>query len=121
MLNKKNIVLLAVVVLVVIGVAFWSNKMNKNKGDTYSVVYLSTGEVYVGELSTFPVMELKNGYVLGTAPDPADPQKSNFQLNPLTEALWAPKHLYLNKKHVVFYGPILPTSKIGETLAAQKK
>lgn len=118
-MSNKNIVLAVVVVLIVVGVAFWSKKMNKSDS-AYSVVYLSTGEVYVGKLSTFPRMELKNGYVLGTAPDATDPQKSNFQLNPLTEALWAPEHLYLNKEHVVFYGPILPSSKIGETLAAQK-
>lgn len=118
-MSKKNIVLLVVAALVLGGVALWSKKMRNEA--VYSVVYLSTGEVYVGKLSTFPRMELKNGYVLGTAPDPADPKKSNFQLNPLNEALWAPERLYLNKKHVVFYGPILPTSQIADTLAKQVK
>ncbi|TSC78085.1 MAG: Uncharacterized protein G01um101424_219 [Parcubacteria group bacterium Gr01-1014_24] len=117
-MSKKNIALIVIVVLVVVGVALWSKY--RDTGNSISVVYLSTGEVYIGKLSTFPMMELKNGYILATAPDATDPKKSNFQLNPLTEALWAPKHLYLNRKHVVFYGPILPNSKIAEALAAKK-
>src|SRR3989344_527822 len=117
-MSKNNIILLAVVVVLVVVVGYFKGFSRVTSGT--SVVYLSTGEVYVGNLSLFPVMELKNGYILATVPDPADPKKTNFQLNPLTEALWAPKHLYLNKKQVVFYGPILPNSKIAEALAAQK-
>lgn len=116
-MNQKKLKIagvILVIVLLAIVLYFTSN----NKGN--SVVYLSTGEVYIGELSTFPVMELKNGYILTTVQDPTDPKKSNFQLNPLTEALWSPKNLYINKKHVVFYGPILENSKIGETLANKK-
>ena len=117
-MNKNNIVLL-VVVVVLVAVAVYFKGFSRVTSGT-SVVYLSTGEVYVGNLSLFPVMELKNGYILVTVPDPADPKKTNFQLNPLTEALWAPKNLYLNKKQVVFYGPILENSKIAEALAAKK-
>ena len=116
--NKVKIILAVLVVLLIAGVLYKKGLGRAN--NELSVVYLSTGEVYVGQLSLFPVMELKNGYILATAPDPVDPKKNNFQLNPLTEALWAPKHLYLNKKHIVFYGPILSNSKIAEALAAKK-
>lgn len=118
-MSKKNIVLVVVVVLVVVGLAFTINKNNQKS--IYSVVYLSTGDVYVGELSMLPRMELKNGYILATAPDPADPEKSNFQLNPISEALWAPQSIHLIKDNVVFYGSLLSTSKIAETLAGQTK
>ena len=84
---------------------------------SYSVVYLTTGEIYVGKLSTFPSFELKDSYILQVTKDTVDPSKNNFQLQPINEALWAPKSLYLTRKNVVFYGPILPTSKIAQALA----
>ena len=61
-MSKNNIVLVVVVVLVIVGVAFWGNKMKGDNG--YSVVYLQTGEVYVGKLATFPDLQLTEGYKL---------------------------------------------------------
>ncbi len=119
-MNKKNVMLIVLAVLVVAGVGFWI-KVNKTDPKSYYVVYLTTGEVYVGKLATFPAWELKDSYILATAKDSTDPNKSNFQLNPISEALWAPEYMRLNRKNVVFYGPILPTSKIGEALAAKTK
>ena len=119
-MSKNNIVLLVVVVLVVVGVALWVNKTKRGSNE-YSVVYLTTGEVYVGKLTTFPDLELKDAYILQLNKDATDPLKSNFQLQPISEALWAPKSLYLTRKNVVFYGPLLATSKIAETIAAQGK
>ncbi|MFA5791916.1 MAG: hypothetical protein WC884_02675 [Candidatus Paceibacterota bacterium] len=119
MLSKKNIVLTVVAVLIVLGVGFWAKKANND--NVYSVVYLTTGEVYVGKLTTFPTMKLSNGYILATTKDATDPTKSNFQLQPISEALWAPQYLNINQKNVIFYGPLLSTSKIAETLKAQVK
>ena len=115
-INKNTIkgVVLAGVLVLLVGFAYCASPLNKNKG--YSVVYLSTGEIYVGKLSTFPGMQLDSGYILGTAKDATDPSKSTFQLNPLAEALWAPKHLHLNREQVVFTGLIEVGSKIGDAL-----
>ncbi len=118
-MSKKNIVIAVVAVLVVLGVAFLINRKNKETG--YSVVYLTTGEVYVGKLTTFPDLQLKNGYILQVTKDATDPTKNNFQLQSIDQALWAPKTLHLMKDNVVFYGPILPTSKIAQTLAEKVK
>ncbi len=119
MLNRKNVVVIAIVVLVIVGVGFWFQKVNKDNG--YSVVYLTTGEVYVGKLTTFPDFQLKNGYILQVTKDEKDPTKANFQLQPVDQALWAPEVLHINQKNVVFYGPILSTSKIAQTLAGKGK
>ena len=117
-MNKKNLVLLVVVVLVVVGVAL---KINKSKEETgYSVVYLTTGEAYVGFLTTFPDFQLKGSYILQVTKNATDPEKNDFQLNPINEALWAPEVLHINRKHIVFYGPLMANSKIAETLAAKK-
>ena len=87
---------------------------------TYSVVYLSTGEIYVGHLSSFPRLELRGSYLLHTTKDPVDPSKSNFQISPLSDALWAPQTLYLNREHIIFLGPLSDTSKVAEALHNKK-
>lgn len=116
---KKNILVVIVLVLVLGGVGFWVKKTKMN--NDYSVVYMTTGEVYVGKLSVFPDFELKDGYILQVVKDPSDQAKNTFQLQPIKEALWAPKVMHIIKDNVVFYGPLLPDSKIAETLAAQVK
>ena len=119
-MTKNNIITIIVIVLLVFGAVLYSRGYGR-ESDAYSVVYLSTGEVYVGQLSMSPRMELKGGYILAMTQDPTDPKKTNFKLNPLSEALGAPEHLYLNKDNVVFYGPMLANSKIAEALAGQAK
>ena len=118
-MHRKNMWVGLIVVLILVGAALIFVKQ-KADAKEYSVVYLSTGEVYIGHLTAFPDMELNGGYILITVKDTTDPTKSSFQLNPLSEALWAPKVLHLNRKNVVFYGPILPSSKIAQVLAAKK-
>ena len=118
-MNKRNIVIGVVLFLIVLGVTFLVYKTNKNKG--YSIVYLSTGEVYIGKLTTFPDLQLKDAYILQIAKDEKDPTKNNFQLNPIKDALWAPQILHLVKDNVVFYGPLLSDSVIAKKLAEQVK
>lgn len=118
MINQKNVVSI-VLLLVVVGLGFWMYKVNKNKD--YSVVYLTTGEVYIGKLTTFPDFQLRDSYILEIVKDPADPEKSNFQLSPIDEALWATQTLHLIKKNVVFYASVMPGSKIGQALIEQGK
>lgn len=118
-MNKKNIAIVVVLVLVVLAAGIL--KYKTTRVDTYSVVYLATGEVYVGKLTTVGGMKLSNSYILQVTKDATDATKTNFQLNPINEALWAPQYLNINEKNVIFYGPLSPTSKIAETLTAQKK
>lgn len=116
---NKNKILVGVVIILILAIGCFAFFAKKNDG--YSVVYLTTGEVYVGKLCTFPRLTLTDSYILQISKDTTDPTKNNFQLNPIKEALWAPKKLYLNRDQVVFYGPLLPNSKIAQTLTAQGK
>lgn len=111
---------MVVFALVILSLGFWQYKKN-NKANIYSVVYLKTGEVYVGKLTRFPDLQLKDSYILQVIKDTTDPDKSNFQLQPIGEVIWAPQKLHLIKDNVVFYGPLMSNSKIAETIAAQKK
>ena len=111
--NKMKTLIVGLVLLLIIAISFAFFGM-RNKG--YSVVYLSSGEVYVGKLSTFPHFTLTGGYLIQATIDPADQTKKTFQLNPISDAIWATKYLYLNRSQVVFHGPLEESSKIGETL-----
>jgi hypothetical protein len=119
MISRRNIGVIVVVVLVVLGVVFYFNK--KSEQNSYSVVYLTTGEVYVGKLSTFPDFQLKDAYILQVTKDASDSTKTNFQLNPVKEAIWAPQSMHFIKDNVVFYGPLMSNSKIAQTLVEQGK
>jgi len=119
-ISRKNIVIAVIVILVAVAVVLGVFKMNKEKED-YSIVYFSTGEVYIGKLTTFPDLRLKDGYILQVTQDPEDETKNNFQLQPISDALWAPKSLRLVKDNVIFYGPLMSDSVIAETLAEQIK
>lgn len=116
--NKLLVVLIIILAIALIVVLFGGKIINKE--DNYSVVYLTTGEVYVGKLS-LPSFTLTDGYIFQITKDTTDPDKNNFQLNPIKDALWAPKSLHLIKDNIVFYGPLLANSKIAETLAQQAK
>ena len=115
--NMNNTLKIVFAVVVVVAVLIVAGFVYVNKRDKEnSVVYLSTGEVYVGKLSHFPRLVLDDSYLLQVVKDTTDPNKYNFQLNPIKEALWSPKHLYLNRDLVIFYGPLEEGSKIAETL-----
>ena len=118
-MSKNQIIKLVVVVLIVVGLGFWAYKVSENVG--YSVVYFATGEVYVGKLTTFPDLKLTDSYILQVTQDAADKTKSNFQLQPIKDALWAPKSIHIVKDNVVFYGSLLSESIIAKKLAEQIK
>lgn len=119
MFKKRNLIgVTTLIVVIALAVVFYVFYVGKANG--YSVVYLSTGEVYIGKLS-LPSWELKEAYLFQVGKDPANPEKSNFQLNPIKDALWAPKSMHLVKEHVVFFGPLENESQIAKTLATQGK
>lgn len=117
--TKRNIVIAVVVVLVLVVVGFFVYKAKMSEG--YSIVYLTTGEVYIGKLTTFPDLKLKDTYILQITKDTEDATKNNFQLQPVSDALWAPEYINLTQKNVIFYGPLLETSQIAQTLAEKQQ
>ena len=121
--NKFKIVsvVLIVILLAVIVYFIGFNQQNKDVSANYSVVYLSTGEVYIGKLATFPNLTLSDGFVLQTMKDPTDPTKSTFGLNPFKNTFWGAEKLHLNREQVVFYGIVGKDSQIGKALAEQGK
>lgn len=119
MTSKRNIAVVVVLVLAVVAVGLLIYRDYKD--NRYSVIYMTTGEVYIGKLRTFPDFELTDAYLYQVTKDADDSTKSNFQLIPIKDALWAPKSMHLVKNNVAFYGQLLPTSKIAETIAVKGK
>ena len=127
MSNKTKITLL-VLALVVVGGSIFIAALSVSKPDAlrdafnsafskpYSVVYLTTGEIYVGHLSTFPKLVLTDSYILQVATDSKDPAKKTFQLAPLKESLWSPERIYLNNDQVIFTAPVSADSQVAKTL-----
>lgn len=118
-IDRKKIIIIAALVIIIVlagAVKFYILPKMQAASSSYSVVYLTTGEVYIGHLKTWPKMELNDAYLLQTVKDKTDASKSNIQLTPLKDALWAPKNLFLNEKNVIFYGPIEEASKAAEAI-----
>ena len=112
-LMKKTV--LIVVVVLGLGAGGYALK-SQNQPEGFSVVYLQTGELYVGKLTLFPKMKLDTTYAVARMQDPKDAAKNTFQLNPLNEMVWAPQTLYLNRDNVVFYGPLDENSNAAKGL-----
>jgi len=119
--KKKVLIAVGLIIAVALGAGLAVYLPKLKAQSSYSVVYLATGEVYIGKLSVFPRLTLTDAYLLQIVKDKDDATKSNFQLTPLKDALWSPTKLYLNSKQVVFYGPVSESSKVAETLRGANK
>ncbi len=117
--ENKSLLIALIVVIVVVGFAV-INYSPQSAKDAYSAVYLRTGEVYVGKLSFFPNMQLKDAFLIENVRDPKDSTKTNLQLTPLKNSVWAPPVIYLNSDQVVFYGPVGEESNVAKALKAAK-
>lgn len=128
MLNRKMtwISILAGIILIILIVIGWKwNKSNQEARD-YSIVYLTSGEIYIGHFYTFPTALLKDAYILqnvnAKSADPKSKEKdiSNVQLFPLSNAVWAPTELYLNWKNIIYYGPLDSNSVAAQGIRNKK-
>ena len=117
-IKRNTLIGSVVIVLIFVLVLFFYFKADKEKD--YSVIYLNTGEVYIGKLNVLSDFALIDPYLFQVVKDPADPTKNTFQLQPINEALWAPESIHLVKDNIIFYGPLSETSEIAKALASKK-
>ena len=110
-MTHKNILIAAAVIIVIALLVFAAFSVQRSQG-ALSVVYMATGEVYIGELATFPRFVIRNGYQFQTGVDPQDPSKTTSQLIPISDAVWAPKELHINRNQVIFHGPLTESSQL---------
>jgi len=118
--NKIKIITVIIILVVVLLLGLFGKKLGIFENN-YSIIHLTTGEVYIGKLTLFPGLKLKDAYILQVTKDVMDSTKNNFQLQPIKDALWAPESLHLVKENIVFYGPLMSESVIAKKLAEQEK
>ena len=107
--NYKGYIIIAVIaILVAVGIY-----LSVHVPQHYSGVYLRTGENYIGKISYFPKMIMRDAYYLQPAPvnDPTEPtgvgpSETIGRLIPISSATWSPNKLFFNKDHVVFIGRV---------------
>ncbi len=124
MSKKIKFIILALALVVVVGGSITIAALSVYKPDAvkglfnkpYTVVYLTSGEIYIGRLSTFPRLILDDSYILQMAPNEEDPGQTGFQLMPLSNTLWAPQRIYLNRDHIIFTAPVRDDSQVAQTL-----
>ncbi len=95
--------------------------LNRSDDKAYSMVYLISGQAYIGKLSFFPKMQLQDAYLFELVQNAEDSSKTDFRLSPLSDSVWSPKTVYLIRENVAFYAPIEATSKIAEALKQEGK
>ncbi len=110
MKNSLNKILLAVVIVllvVLIGVVGWKYFGEKPE---YYAVYLRTGDLYFGELSTFPSFSLKHVYMLQVN---AQNQQNPVSIQKFTNVFWGPEdYINLNEDEVVWYTRLASDSQL---------
>lgn len=118
--QRKLVISLAVLLCVALfGVSGYFFSVKKQAGTlpgTLSVIYLSSGEIYVGNFTWGKRPQLDNGYLLMKVANEKDPKASDVRLQPLAETIWAPSTLYLNQEHIIFSGPLDPNGAVAKNL-----
>ncbi len=109
---QVKFLLAAVVILAIILFAVVFDKSRiKGQPDFYAV-YLRSGEIYFGQLQTFPNFGLRDVYMLQTNPQN---QKTPYSLLPFADVFWGPNPkslLEINKNDVVWIIKLSHTSPV---------
>lgn len=115
--SKKFLIITALIVLLFIGLGIWvgsylsSQQSNPSGPSEYSAVYLSTGDIYYGVLSWFPLPHLKNVWLLQRSVDQNNQQQ--LGIAPFNRAFWGPvDEIYLNPKQVIFWTRLRNDSQV---------
>jgi hypothetical protein len=114
-MRNINKILLAVVIVLLVALAavlawqFWF------KTPTYYAVYLKTGDLYFGELTTFPYFGLTHVYMIQVnAQDKTNP----VSVQKFTNIFWGPTDsLRINRDEVVWYTPLSSQSQLTQLIA----
>ena len=111
-MSKVNKILtgLVIVLLIALGVVLYWQKTGQR--ETYSAVYLNTGDIYFGKLSRFPRMTLRDVWFLQKQGD-----GQGFKLVKFGDAIWDPRdELLLNERQVVWVTELQDDSEVVRTI-----
>jgi len=111
--NLNKVLLIVVIVLLVVLVALLV-KQYLGGGPSYYAVYLKTGDLYFGELSTFPSFALRHVYMLQVN---AQNQQNPISIQRFANVFWGPEdYLKINKDEVVWYTKLSPDGQLAKLI-----
>jgi len=109
-MNKTNKILLSVVVVLTVVVLAFVAIYLWQRGDfkkSYYAVYLDTGDLYFGELSSFPYLSLSNVWYLQRD------SQGTTSLAEFVKAPWGPEDkIKINKDKVVWIAKVSDASEL---------
>ncbi len=110
-MSKVNKVLfIVVVVLLVALLAVLVVRLSNPSGQTITAVYLRTGDLYFGELTTFPSFGLKNPYLLAIN---QQNQSNPVNIQKFSKIFWGPEdYMKINRDEVVWTANLTPDSNL---------
>ena len=113
-------VLLVLVILVLVGLGTGLGLLISGRSSSaglskYSAVYMTSGDVYFGELSWFPKPHINNTYILQRGVDQNNaPQVA---VAPFKSVVWGPGSIiYLNSKESVFWTRLRQDSSVARLI-----
>jgi len=107
------ILVVAILLLIALGV-FIGRMVSGDKVATskYSAVYLSSGDIYFGELSWFPWPLIKNAWYIDAGVNPQT-QTQEVNLLPLSSVFWGSTgNIKLNPKEIIFTTKLRSDSQV---------
>ncbi len=123
MVQKKLIAILLVAVVLLLLLVVWvaarflNNSSDPAGPSPYSAVYLSTGDIYYGKLSWFPIPKMTDVWYLQRGYD-AQSEQQQLGLAPLSSVFWKPvDEITLNPKQIVFWTKLRNDSEVAQAIA----
>jgi len=115
---NKLLIFLLVVTLAALGYVLWQYQTQAERPETYSAVFMNTGDLYFGRLRLFPSLSLSDVYLLQRNPNDA---QNPLSLAKFTNVFWGPTdRLELNRANVVWMTTLDPKSQVIQTINAIK-
>lgn len=106
-LNKILLVLVVVLFVSLLAVVYWQRVGFERN---YYAVYLSTGDLYFGQLSYFPKLSLQNAYLLQRNPND---QQNPLSLQKFENAFWGPQDkIYINDDNIIWKAKLKKDSQV---------
>ncbi len=113
-LNKILIILVIVLLAALAGIFFWQ-KIGFQK--PYYAVYLTTGDLYFGNLSRFPSLSLFDVWFLQSDSN----SQTGLKLTKFANAVWGPNdRIQLNKQNIVWINKLSKDSQVIKLIKDQK-
>ncbi len=109
-MGNKKLIVWGLAVLLLAAVLFLFSWWWLKSRDSYSAVYLETGEIYFGKFQLFPYPSLTDAWIL------QGDSENRLALNPLSASVWNPKSLRLNPLKIVFWARVPEDSSVVRTI-----